>query len=242
MIYEPSISQHPGNQEDTLIIVPGWAMDPRPMIPYFAPYQCVVMSHYDPFYFADQLATVLAELKSPVAGFIGFSMGAMALLAAQEVIPDSLPITLVGLRARYPQTTIKAVRRYLAKDYTTYLTGFYTQCMGPLSVPSEISWDQPILSHDYLDHGLDYLAQVDIPSIHIDNQRVIRAVHGTEDLIAPLEELIELCGSQFPIHAVPNMGHLPGSGDLEFWNSGVTGWPLQIRSDAATDSETFFSN
>lgn len=189
---------HLANSEKPTIFLPGWAFGGsileliKPLPPWTYPGDLL-----DPETIEQDLLSLIVSKKAGKIRLIGWSMGAMLGLqfASRHLeLIDSL--VLVSCRAAWPSPEIKRIRAEFNRNPEEFLTGFYRKCfLGEKEMYRNFrSSLEPLYLAGLkkkkvrLQRGLDFLGSFEIPAIRPDIPT--RLVHGRQDIIAPIEEML----------------------------------------------------
>ncbi|MEJ2332922.1 MAG: alpha/beta fold hydrolase [Desulfobulbaceae bacterium] len=207
-----TIDLHPGTGPPTLFL-PGWGFDGnilrlhKPLPPWIYP-----ETPLDPESINQDLLRFLAAENIRKVRLVGWSMGAMLGLkfaAGHSELIDSL--VLVSLRPHWPADEIENLRSEFSLNPEDFLKGFYRKCflgdkqtyrnfcatLEPLYLGAVNS------NKKRLQRGLDFLAAFTIPCPLPDIPT--KLVHGSQDIIAPVQEMATLPGAD--VDVIDNAGH-----------------------------------
>ncbi len=149
---------------------------------------------------------------------IGWSMGGFIgsdlLSKCKDRITD---ITFVSVRKGYSKEEIEATKSYLNKNRTAFLYRFYNDCFSG-EERKELSAFKTGLMKSYLNEmnmnalleGLQYLSTSRIRPQNLAGVKV-KFIHGEEDRIAPIKEVLEL-KDELPdmrLIVIKGAGHIP---------------------------------
>ncbi len=185
-----------GGSAPAAVLLPGWATDSRVFDGLFPDVAVVrVSGPLRPEGFPDRLAAFLDAAAAGPVTVAGWSLGGF--LAAEFAIrhPERVRrLVLAGVRRRYPEGDVEAVRARLLRDRRACLADFYTQCFFPSRMAACRSF-RAGLQEEYLREmddaalleGLSYLAGTEFPSQALASFPAT-IVHGGKDAVAPPSE------------------------------------------------------
>jgi pimeloyl-ACP methyl ester carboxylesterase len=183
------------NHKNTLVLIPGWAMDCSIFNNLDLPFNYILINNFNPSSFAIDLNNYLKRKNISKISLLGFSLGGfLALDYAKEYSATCNTLYLFGIRKAYPNTNIKLITKFLLKNKNAYLFSFYKKCFH---TNSELTSFRPLLSKylslfstEYLIETLNHFKVFQIESFpSIAN---INIFHGIHDQIAPIKEIEEL--------------------------------------------------
>ncbi|MDP3730593.1 MAG: alpha/beta fold hydrolase [Candidatus Omnitrophota bacterium] len=204
--------------EKTVLLIPGWAADYRMFNSLDLDANYLMPVRFSPFDFEKSFIRAAAKYSIDRISVIGWSMGgfigADLLSKYKDMITD---ITFISVRKRYPEEEIKSVRSYLKKNRTAFLYRFYNDCFSA-DEREELSAFKTGLMRGYLKEmsmdtlleGLQYLSTSRIEPQSLAGVKA-KFIHGEEDKIAPIKEVLEL-KDELPdmrLIAVKGAGHIP---------------------------------
>lgn len=206
-----------GNR-NTMLLVSGWATDHRIFDSLDIKYNYLIPTDFSPFKLADDLPAALKENKIARVSMLGFSMGAFVIwdmLSRYEDMIDE--VYLVSARRSYSRANNETIKTILERNRRGFLRKFYGDCFSESGKGSFEIFKRDLM-RDYVEgmdlkrlfEGLDYLSEHPILPRQFNSLKV-KFVHGTEDKIAPIEEVRELV-SQMPgvkFITVEGAGHIP---------------------------------
>jgi pimeloyl-ACP methyl ester carboxylesterase len=203
---------------ETLLLVPGWAADYRIFATleleynYLLPVRCAA---------ADFVKGSLLAMDSAKIGTVsacGWSMGGFLAADLFRACPGRIEeLTLVGMREGYNPRQLSEVRARLKKSREGYLYKFYAGCFST-NEKDLLSRFKGGLCKAYLREmdleglleGLDYLehARLDMESL---KKARVRFIHGSDDMIAPLEGIAGFAHSLpgAAVAIIKGAGHMP---------------------------------
>ena len=201
----------------TALLIPGWAADYRIFNSLDLEANYLMPIEFSPFDFEKSFIEAMARYNIDKISIIGWSMGGFIgsdlLSRCKDRITD---ITFVSVRRGYPKEEIEATRSYLKKNKTAFLYRFYNDCFSG-EERKELSAFKAGLMKNYLNEismdtlleGLQYLSTSRILPQNLAGINV-KFIHGTEDKVAPMKEVLEL-KDQLPdarLIAVKGAGHI----------------------------------
>jgi len=204
--------------KDTIVLVPGWAMDHRIFSTLELPYNYLLPLAVRPFQFKEDLSEFLNKESIDKVSLFGWSSGGF--LAADFAVrnPEKVDtLILVSVRRKFPLSGLKAVKRNLEKNKKATLYKFYLECFSKTE-QEELVWFKNNLLESYLKEnkieslidGLNYLAQASIVSESLKDLKKIKIIHGRQDKIAPHKEAAEIKKAlEADFVSLSDAGHLP---------------------------------
>jgi len=164
----------------------------------------------DPATALSAILACLAEHQLDPVHLIGWSMGAFLAFDFACAYPEKVAsLTLMGMRAFWPPSEIKAIRQGLATDPPAFLQDFYRKSLlGYKKEARRFVTEQQEALLNSLDmqalaRGLDYLAQWRLPGQL--PQCPTFCWHGRRDIIAPVAEQAIIPGARLTI--IEHGGH-----------------------------------
>ena len=202
-----------------LVIVPGWGFDGRVFAGLDWPYEWQVADGDSILSPTDRVEQIVGGLKSEKVSLLGWSMGGFAACEFAGRRPELVDeVVLVGMRRKYDQGELADMRRGLEKNRAACLKRFYRRCFAKEEM-GRYQWFKGTLLEHYLETlsaerlvgELDWLGQAEMRPDDLGQIETIRFVHGSDDAIAPIEEVRELvdCMPQAQLIAFEQTGHLP---------------------------------
>jgi len=181
---------------ETLLLVPGWATDHRIFAPLDLEFNYLVPVSCSPRDFQESLLSALRRHRLDRVAMLGWSLGGYLALEFARAHPERVmagALFAVGMRERYDAAAIEAIKGRLARNKAAYLRRFYGACFSAGEREAR-DWFERELLGSYLDQmeldslmaGLDYLASASLPDVQA------RFIHGREDRIAPIEEMLAM--------------------------------------------------
>ncbi len=186
--------------EDTLVLIPGWATDWRIFDGLELDYNYLLTTKLNTADFNQQLLVRLDQLKINKVSILGFSLGGFLAAEFTCSYPDKVnELILLGVRKHYDSQLLENIRRQINKDQRPWLYKFYLNCFSRADTGG-LEWFRNNLLKRYLDNlnseeltrGLDYLAGQAIHPQALGKIENIRVFHGSDDLIAPVKEALEI--------------------------------------------------
>ncbi len=185
-----------GGFAETLLLVPGWATDHRIFRPLDLEFNYLAAVAFSPRNFQQGLLSALRRHRLDRVAVLGWSLGGYLALEFARQHPERVlqgALFAVGLRERYEPETIEAIKGRLARNKAAYLRRFYEACFSPGEREAR-GWFERELLKSYLElmepeallAGLDYLASASPADAKA------RFIHGREDRIAPVEEMLAM--------------------------------------------------
>jgi len=204
--------------KETVLLIPGWAADYRIFNSLDLNANYLMPVKFSPFNFEKSFIEAMTRYSIDRISVIGWSMGGFIgydlLSKCRDRIID---ITFVSVRKEYPKGEIEATRSYLKKNKTAFLYRFYNDCFSG-EEKGELSAFKKGLMKDYLNEmstdllleGLQYLSASRIKPQALAGVKT-KFIHGEEDKIAPIKEVLEL-KDELPdmrLIAIKGAGHIP---------------------------------
>ncbi|MDO8536338.1 MAG: alpha/beta fold hydrolase [Candidatus Omnitrophota bacterium] len=204
--------------EKTALLIPGWATDYRIFNSLDLDANYLMPIEFSPLGFDEDLIEAMAKYRIDRISVIGWSMGgfigADLLSKYKDRITD---ITFIGVRKRYQRDEIESTGSYLKKNKTAFLCRFYKDCFSG-EEKEELSAFKAGLMKSYLNEmsmdtlleGLQYLSTSRIRPQSLTGVDV-KFIHGEEDRIAPIKEILELKDGSpnIKLVTVRGAGHIP---------------------------------
>ncbi len=205
-------------RKETVLLIPGWAADYRifDSLDLDANYLAPVI--FSPFDFEKNFIEAMDRYGIDRISVIGWSMGGFIgsdlLSKCKDRITD---ITFVSVRKGYSKEEIEATKSYLNKNRTAFLYRFYNDCFSG-EEREELSAFKTGLMKSYLNEmsmdtlleGLRYLSKSRIRPQSLTGIKV-KFIHGSEDKIAPIKDVLELKDEcpDIRLITVKGAGHIP---------------------------------
>ncbi len=195
MHYRKAIQFIDKGHAQTLVFLPGWALDTRIFDTIESPFNRLYLNDICS-------ASLISDLKQAFhinaikpAHFIGFSMGAFRCLDIFKQSPGLIrSVTLIGLNTGYKKTDIALIRRLLIENIQGYLRSFYQACFHE---KSEFRSFYTRLGKEFCNtlelktllSELDYLDAASVRLEDLVQMPNLTLIHGKYDRIAPLKNM-----------------------------------------------------
>jgi pimeloyl-ACP methyl ester carboxylesterase len=181
---------------ETLLLVPGWATDHRIFRPLDLEFNYLAAVSFSPRDFQESLLSALRRHRLDRVAVLGWSLGGYLALEFARAHPERVmegALFAVGMRERYDAKVIEAIKGRLTRNKAAYLRRFYEACFSAGEREAR-EWFERELLESYLDQmeseallaGLDYLASASPADAKA------RFIHGREDRIAPVGEMMAM--------------------------------------------------
>ena len=181
---------------ETLLLVPGWATDHRIFRPLDLEFNYLAAVSFSPRDFQEGLLSALQRHRLDRVAVLGWSLGGYLALEFARAHPERViegALFAIGMRERYEPAAIEAIKGRLARNKAAYLRRFYEACFSSGEREAR-GWFERELLGGYLDQmelepllaGLDYLASTSPADAKV------RFIHGREDRIAPIGEMLAM--------------------------------------------------
>lgn len=204
--------------KDTLVLIPGWATDWRIFDGLELDYNYLLITKLYTPDFNRQLLNQLDQLQINKVSVFSFSLGGFLAAEFASGYPAKIAkLILLGVRKRYDPQLLENIKRQIQKDQRAWLYKFYSNCFSRADTVS-LAWFRKNLLQEYLDklnsdeliQGLDYLASHSLHPEVLKKIKDIRIFHGRDDMIAPVEEALEIKVDlpQAKFTLLENTGHL----------------------------------
>lgn len=201
-----------------IVLIPGWATDYRVFNNLELDYNYLLPVGISPFDFKAKLLSLLQERGYKSVSVLGYSLGGfLACDFAAEYSDMVEELILLGIRKSYGAGALKQARQGIASNARAFLYRFYLNCFSGYDREG-LAWFRQNLLSNYLQDfslpdlamGLDYLSSNRIDAAKLKDIKKIRIFHGEEDLVAPLEEALEVKSAlaQAEFNLMKNKGHL----------------------------------
>lgn len=205
--------------KDILVLIGAWATDYRIFDELKLDYNYLLTTKLSFSDFNQELLNKLHELKAEKVSLFGFSLGGFIAAEFAAKYPQKIAeLILVGVRRNYEPKILENIKLEIQKNKRTWLYKFYLNCFSRADKQG-LSWFRKNLLKEYQDSlsldelicGLDYLAGRMLSARDLTKIRNIRIFHGNDDIIAPIEEALEIKSGLPEAKFVPlaNAGHLP---------------------------------
>lgn len=215
-----------GYKKDALLI-PGWGLDYKIFEELPLKYNFIIPKNLN---FEEE---ALLFIKKRVL-VLGHSLGGFLGLNFAIKYPELIErLIIVGIRKKYGEKEIELMRKNLTKNKEATLYSFYKECFNEseflkfknLYLPHYLKMNKKALLE-----GLQLLSNMEIKSTSLKKMKNVYIVHGTNDMITPLDEAVSLCEKAKKGLVLINSGHIP------FLNKNFLEWIANIvnRRDAKT--------
>ncbi len=208
------IQRGTGNQQETLVFLPGWGFDGQVARHGVWPEDADLVVPTE-FCHADQVAELkeyLAQMQVAKVALVGWSMGANLAWDFATTYPEQVSsVTLLAGRSHWPPAEIAAIKADLGAGLQKSMQGFYRKCfLGHKDMYRCFAEELEIgylarLSQDFLVAGLDYLASFPLAGQAPDGVSV-QVIHGRKDVVAPCLQRPQIAGAVEQV--VEAAGHL----------------------------------
>jgi len=204
--------------KDTLVLIPGWATDLRIFDGLGLDYNYLLTTRLNTADFNQQLLSQLDQLKISKVSVLGFSLGGFLAAEFASSYPDKITeLILLGVRKHYDPQVLANIKREIIADARPWIYKFYLNCFSKADKQG-LAWFRKNLLKEYLDKldideliaGLDYLASHTLHPETLIKIENIRIFHGSDDLIAPVKEILEIKANlpQAKFSLLADTGHL----------------------------------
>lgn len=182
-----------------MLLIPGWATDCGIFDPLDIRFNYLLPLDPSPAGFGEDLIKAIRGNNLKKISVLGWSMGAFMACDLLPEYGDCInEIFLVSARKRYAKIQNENIKILLMRSRKAFLRKFYHDCFSE-EENDALSWFKENLLKDYLEEmelkqlleGLDYLSGRRIDASALEGARVT-FVHGREDKIAPIKEVMEL--------------------------------------------------
>jgi pimeloyl-ACP methyl ester carboxylesterase len=203
----------------SIALIPGWAADCRIFESLNLDYNYLLTLDFSPFNFCDSLSRCLNELSLQKISLFGWSMGAF--LAGDFALrnPDRIDdVILLSIRRRYEKGTLLSIAEKLIANKKACLYKFYLDCFTKYDTEA-LNWFKKNLLRKYTNEmglgalleGLEYLFSAEFEPQKLMRLRSLKVLHGSGDLIAPINEAQDLMSrfSKKSFTVIEGTGHLP---------------------------------
>jgi pimeloyl-ACP methyl ester carboxylesterase len=181
---------------ETLLLVPGWATDHRIFRPLELEFNYLAPVSFSPRDFQEGLLSALRRHRLDRVAVLGWSLGGFLALEFARAHPERViegALFAVGMRERYDAEAIEGMKGRLARNKAATLRRFYEACFSAGEREARDGFERELLE-SYLDQmelepllaGLDYLASASPADAKA------RFIHGREDRIAPIAEMLAM--------------------------------------------------
>lgn len=205
--------------KENIVLIPGWATDWRIFGNLYLNYNYLLPVEFDPFSFEKELMQELNKRLLSKISLFGWSLGGF--LAAEFAVknPERIEeLSLLSIRQRFDHAVLKSIESKLKVNKEAYLRKFYFSFFCDSEEKMQV-WFKRNLLNNYLEemelnnliNGLSYLSEAKIAPGLLSGFKKIKIVHGSEDKIVPLNEVIaiksQLAAAKFI--CLPQTGHVP---------------------------------
>lgn len=186
--------------KDTLVLVPGWATDWRVFDGLELDYNYLVTTKLNTADFSRQLLGWMEQSKISKLSLFGVSLGGCLAAEFATSYPEKInELILLGVRKSYDPQLLENIKREILADPKPWLYKFYLNCFSKADRQSLV-WFRKNLLDEYLNNlntdeligGLDYLANHTIYPGTLGKIENIEIFHGSDDIIAPVNEALEI--------------------------------------------------
>lgn len=204
--------------KESLVLIPGWASDWRIFDGLELDYNYLLATKIYAPDFNRQLLSRIDQLKIGKVSVFGVSLGGFLAAEFASAYPERIAkLILLGVRKHYDLQLLENTKSEIIKDPRPWFNKFYLNCFSKAD-PQSLVWFKKNLLKEYLDklnfdeliRGLDYLANHTLRPEMLERIEDIRIFHGSDDLIAPLKEVLEI-KAELPrakLTVFTNKGHL----------------------------------
>ena len=148
----------------------------------------------------------------------GFSLGGFLAAEFAAAYPDKITeLILAGIRRGYEPKILENIKLEIQKNKRSWLYKFYLNCFSKVDSQG-LLWFRKNLLKEYTDNlnldeltsGLVYLASHELRAESLIKIDKIRIFHGSEDIIAPIEEASKIKSDlpQAKFISLAGTGHL----------------------------------
>jgi len=206
----------------TLVLIPGWATDYRIFDGLKLDYNYLLETRLYPSDFNQALLNQLDQLKIGKVSVFGFSLGGFLGSEFAAKFPERISeLILLGMRKCYEPKILEDIKYEIQKNSRPWLYKFYANCFSQADTQG-LRWFRKNLLKEYTHNlslneliwGLDYLSSHAITPGSLAKIKNIRIFHGSEDLIAPISEALEIKADLPQAKFI----YLAGAGHLSFLN------------------------
>lgn len=204
--------------KETTVLIPGWATDYRIFSALDLDFNYLIPIKFSPYGFQKWLLSSLKDNGLNKISILGWSMGGFIAWDFASKYQDMINnLTLISIRENYEKESIEKIKTYLKNNRKGYLYRFYRDFFSKKE-EEDFSWFKRHLLRSYLKEmeldllleGLDYLSQARLSPLKLKRVK-IKFIHGQEDRIVPIEEMLKIKES-FPaaeFMAIDGKGHIP---------------------------------
>ena len=182
------------------MLIPGWATDWRIFGGLKLDYNYLLTTRLSASDFNGELLSQLEQLKINKVAVLGFSLGGFLAAEFASRYPEKIiQLILLGVRKRHDGQLLANIKREIQARRRTWLYKFYLNCFSRADTEGR-AWFKKHLLKEYMDKlsldelipGLDYLASHALHPEALVSIRDIRIFHGNDDMIAPVQEALEI--------------------------------------------------
>ena len=186
--------------KETLVLIPGWATDWRIFDGLELDYNYLLTTKLYTSDFNRELLSQMDQLKISKVSVFGFSLGGLLAAEFASGYPGKIAkLILLSVRKRYDPQLSENIKRQIRRYRRPWLYKFYVNCFSKADTEG-LEWFRRNLLKEYLDklssdelnRGLDYLASHALHPETLAKVDDIRIFHGSDDLIAPVKEALEI--------------------------------------------------
>jgi len=186
--------------KNTLVLIPGWATDYRIFDVLKLDYNYLLATSLCPSDFNQALRNQLDQFEINKVSVFGFSLGGFLGSEFAAKFPERISeLILLGVRKCYAPKILEGIKYEIQKNSRPWLYKFYLNCFSGADREG-LSWFKKNLLKEYTHNlklneliwGLDYLSSHAITPGSLSKIEKIRIFHGSEDLIAPISEALEI--------------------------------------------------
>lgn len=204
-------------KQNSIVLIPGWATDYRIFDSLELPFNYLMPVSLSPNTFEKALVATLEDNNLHKISLFGWSMGGfLAYEFAIRHVDFVDELFLVSIRKRYQQENIREIEESLKTRKKGFLHWFFDECFcnkeqKPGSKKDLFRIYCREMELDYLLQTLDYLAKVELEPELLQRIQKVTIIHGENDRIAPMKEVIEIKNSVANARfiLVKEAGHIP---------------------------------
>ena len=186
-------------KQKDIVLLPGWATDARVFEKLDINYNYYLPRNFTPCNFEEDIINLMKERNLEKISILGWSLGGFAAADFAAKYPEKMEkLILIGVKKRYDPKDVEKIKQFIKQGKSAYLYKFYNDCFSKED-QDEHNWFKQNLQKDYIDsfdinhliNDLDYIVNRPLDLVALKDLDVF-FVHGTEDKIAPVDEIIEL--------------------------------------------------
>jgi len=207
------------NHEESLILIPGWAFDYRIFDTLDLKYNYFIFNSNSMNDFESELKNIIEKNNLKKISLFGWSQGAFLACDFAGKNPGLIEeVILVGAKQKYEKEGLDNIKKYILKIKRAYLYKFYVECFCR-NEKDYFKWFKKNLLKGYLANmdsedlinTLDWISQKQIKPEYLNEIKKITFIHGEDDRIAPVNEMIVLKEKikQAKFIIFENTGHIP---------------------------------